>query len=105
MSRSRPMTQSRFKCMKTNYLFAFLCGAVVRLLCIFALPAATVSGQALKTSIEARSAKIGAVQLPYLTAGEGPAVLLIHGYAETSRMWRPIIPMLAQKVTVIAPDL
>ena len=32
-------------------------------------------------------------------------VVLIHGYAETSRMWRPIIPMLAERFTVIAPDL
>jgi len=32
-------------------------------------------------------------------------VVLIHGYAETSRMWRPLIPMLAERFTVIAPDL
>jgi pimeloyl-ACP methyl ester carboxylesterase len=30
---------------------------------------------------------------------------LLHGYAETSRMWRPIMPLLAEKFTVIAPDL
>ena len=41
----------------------------------------------------------------YLKAGQGPAVILIHGYAETSRMWRPLIPKLAGKFTVIAPDL
>jgi pimeloyl-ACP methyl ester carboxylesterase len=29
----------------------------------------------------------------------------LHGFAETSRMWRPIIPTLAEKFTVIAPDL
>jgi pimeloyl-ACP methyl ester carboxylesterase len=46
------------------------------------------------------------VQLHYLTAGHGPAtVILLHGFAETSRMWRPIIPTLAEKFTVIAPDL
>jgi pimeloyl-ACP methyl ester carboxylesterase len=55
--------------------------------------------------ITARDAKIGSVQLHYLTAGKGPAVLLLHGYAETSRMWRPLIPKLAEKFTVIAPDL
>lgn len=32
-------------------------------------------------------------------------MLLLHGYAETSRMWRPLIPLLAEKFTVIAPDL
>jgi pimeloyl-ACP methyl ester carboxylesterase len=29
----------------------------------------------------------------------------LHGFAETSRMWRSIIPLLAEKLTVIAPDL
>jgi pimeloyl-ACP methyl ester carboxylesterase len=45
------------------------------------------------------------VKLHYLTAGHGPTVILIHGYAETSRMWKPIIPLIAKKFTVIAPDL
>jgi len=55
--------------------------------------------------IAARDAKIDNVQLHYLTAGRGPAVVLLHGYTQTSRMWRPIIPLLAEKFTVIAPDL
>jgi pimeloyl-ACP methyl ester carboxylesterase len=55
--------------------------------------------------IAARDAKIDNVQLHYLMSGKGPAVLLLHGYAETSRMWRPLIPKLAEKFTVIAPDL
>ena len=55
--------------------------------------------------IIARDANVGGVRLHYLTAGRGPAVLLLHGYAETSRMWRPLIPTLAQTFTVIAPDL
>src|SRR5947208_15902654 len=56
-------------------------------------------------NIALHTAKIDNVQLTYLTAGHGPAVILLHGYAETSRMWRPIIPSLAEKFTVIAPDL
>jgi pimeloyl-ACP methyl ester carboxylesterase len=56
--------------------------------------------------ITARDAKIDNVQLHYLTAGHGQAtVILLHGFAETSRMWRPITPTLAEKFTVIAPDL
>jgi len=56
--------------------------------------------------ITARDATIDNVQLHYLTAGHGPeTVILLHGFAETSRMWRPIIPTLAEKFTVIAPDL
>ena len=52
-----------------------------------------------------RTADVGGVKIHYLTAGSGPAVLLLHGYAETSRMWRPLIPKLATEFTVIAPDL
>ena len=55
--------------------------------------------------IVSRDAKVENVQLHYLTAGNGPAVILLHGYTQTSRMWRPIIPLLAEKFTVIAPDL
>ena len=56
--------------------------------------------------ISSRDATIDNVQLHYLTAGHGTAtVILLNGFAETSRMWRPIIPTLAEKFTVIAPDL
>jgi pimeloyl-ACP methyl ester carboxylesterase len=37
--------------------------------------------------------------------GSGPAVVLIHGYAESSRMWKPLAKVLASSFTVIAPDL
>lgn len=56
-------------------------------------------------NIVSHTAKTDNVQLHYLTAGRGPTVILLHGYAETSRMWRPIIPLLAERFTVIAPDL
>ena len=56
-------------------------------------------------TIASRTAQVDGFQFHYLTAGQGPAVVLLHGYAETSRMWRPIIPLLAERFTVIAPDL
>ena len=56
-------------------------------------------------AIASRNAEIEGVKLHYLTAGRGPTVILLHGYAETSRMWRSLIPLLAEKFTVIAPDL
>jgi pimeloyl-ACP methyl ester carboxylesterase len=56
-------------------------------------------------TIASRSAKVDGLKLHYLTAGRGESVILLHGYAETSRMWRPIIPLLADRFTVIAPDL
>src|SRR5881396_3625668 len=50
-------------------------------------------------------ANINWVRLHYLISGKGDPVILLHGYAETSRMWRPLIPELAKSHTVIAPDL
>jgi pimeloyl-ACP methyl ester carboxylesterase len=56
-------------------------------------------------TIVSRMAEVDGVKLHYLKAGHGPAVILLHGYTQTSRMWRPIIPLLAEKFAVIAPDL
>ena len=56
-------------------------------------------------TIASKTATVDGLQFHYLTAGNGPAVILLHGYTQTSRMWRPIIPLLAEKFTVIAPDL
>ena len=56
-------------------------------------------------TIASRTAEINGTKLHYLTAGHGAPLVLLHGYAETSLMWRPIIPALAKRFTVIAPDL
>jgi pimeloyl-ACP methyl ester carboxylesterase len=55
--------------------------------------------------IAVRAADVSGLKLQYLTAGHGPAIVLLHGYAETSRMWKPLMPKLASSFTVIAPDL
>ena len=52
-----------------------------------------------------RSAAIDGAKIYYTIGGSGPAVILLHGFAETSRMWAPILPILATKFTVIAADL
>ncbi len=54
---------------------------------------------------ESRFANINGVRLHYLFAGKGDPVVLLHGYAQTSHMWRPLIAKLADTHTVIAPDL
>jgi len=43
--------------------------------------------------------------LGFLRVGQGPAILLIHGIAGSSRTWEPVIPLLARDHTVVAPDL
>ena len=49
--------------------------------------------------------EVNGVRLHYLIGGKGSPVVLLHGYAETSHMWLPIMPLLAQRHTVIVPDL
>jgi pimeloyl-ACP methyl ester carboxylesterase len=70
---------------------------------------ATVSGMGQAASgdkvIASLTADVGGLKMHYLKAGHGPAVILLHGYTQTSLMWKPIIPRLAEKFTVIAPDL
>ncbi|MBR0664019.1 alpha/beta hydrolase [Roseomonas hellenica] len=38
-------------------------------------------------------------------AGSGPAILLLHGFPQTHLMWRQVAPLLADRFTVICPDL
>jgi len=56
-------------------------------------------------TIVSRTADVDGAKLHYMTAGHGTPLILLHGYAETSLMWKPIIPVLAERFTVIAPDL
>jgi pimeloyl-ACP methyl ester carboxylesterase len=50
-------------------------------------------------------ADVNGVKLHYSIGGKGNPVVLLHGYAETSHMWLPIMPQLAENHTVIVPDL
>src|SRR5271167_2871903 len=77
-------------------------GLAVLILFAIARPA---MGSAQTEPVASRTSQVDGVKLHYLTAGKGPTVILLHGYTQTSRMWRPIIPLLAQKFMVIAPDL
>ena len=40
-----------------------------------------------------------------VTGGEGPAVLMLHGYPETHAMWHKVAPALARDYTVVCADL
>src|ERR1700743_2987283 len=54
---------------------------------------------------QSRFAEVNGVKLHYLIAGKGDPVVLLHGFAETSHMWLPLIAKLSARHTVIAPDL
>src|SRR5258706_2857116 len=58
-------------------------------------------------AIQRHTANVNGFTLHYLTAGKGKEtpVGLLHGYAETSHMWLPLMLALSDRRTVIAPDL
>jgi len=56
-------------------------------------------------TIASRTVEIDGAKLHYMTTGHGTPLILLHGYAETSLMWKPVIPLLGARFTVIAPDL
>ncbi|WP_254528686.1 alpha/beta fold hydrolase [Natrinema gelatinilyticum] len=55
--------------------------------------------------LEHGSARVNGVELHYVIAGEGPPLVLLHGWPQTWYEWRHVIPDLAERYTVIAPDL
>src|SRR5579872_629799 len=61
--------------------------------------------KAIKTAFARRRAQVDGTKIHYKTGGTGPTVILLHGFAETCRMWNPILPVLGSKFRVIAPDL
>lgn len=65
-------------------------------------PAVTLAQQ---SQIESRFADANGVRLHYLVTGQGEPVLLLHGFGQSSHMWRPLMRELAKSHTVIAADL
>jgi pimeloyl-ACP methyl ester carboxylesterase len=75
------------------------------LFAVFSVLILLPSNAVAQKAIASRDAEIDGAKLHYMTAGSGTPLILLHGYAETSLMWKPIIPLLAERFTVIAPDL
>jgi pimeloyl-ACP methyl ester carboxylesterase len=90
--------------MKRKFLLVRIFGAMC-LAAVFAALSGAVTAQAAKKDSLSHDAQIDGVTIHYTMGGSGPTVLLLHGFAETSRMWNPILPVLVAKFTVIAPDL
>ena len=76
-------------------------------------PTALASSTASKKAVNARLPKGGAsqfaqingIRLHYVTAGAGPAVILLHGWPQTWFAWRETMERLSLRFKVIAPDL
>lgn len=56
-------------------------------------------------SVALRQVKANGVELNVALAGEGPAVLLLHGFPHTWQLWTHVLDGLAGRYRVIAPDL
>jgi pimeloyl-ACP methyl ester carboxylesterase len=55
--------------------------------------------------VEHHYAELDDVLLHYVTAGSGPPLVLIHGWPQTWFEWMRVMPALAERYTVIAPDM
>jgi haloacetate dehalogenase len=54
---------------------------------------------------ELTSRRVGDGELRLRTGGSGPPLLLLHGNPQTHAMWHAVAPKLAERFTVVAPDL
>lgn len=54
---------------------------------------------------ETRRITLGEVALNTRLGGEGPALLLLHGYPQTHAAWHRVAPMLARHFSLVIPDL
>ena len=55
--------------------------------------------------IELRETVLHGHRVAYRCAGSGPVLVLVHGITSTSATWERVMPYLADRYTVIAPDL
>jgi pimeloyl-ACP methyl ester carboxylesterase len=49
--------------------------------------------------------RVNGIDVHVTVTGEGPAVLLLHGFPHTGRLWAEVVPHLATRYRVIVPDL
>jgi pimeloyl-ACP methyl ester carboxylesterase len=56
-------------------------------------------------TLEANELELHGHRVSYRTAGSGPALLLLHGIANSSETWERVAPLLSKRFTLIAPDL
>jgi pimeloyl-ACP methyl ester carboxylesterase len=88
---------------RAHNITSFAAGLTAALLVL--LPGAVFAAAPVPEGFIERDADVNGVRIHYAVAGEGSPVVLLHGYAQTSHMWHPIMPLLAKHHTVIVPDL
>src|SRR5215213_8716149 len=63
------------------------------------------SADRLFEGFEKRRVETPDAEIELVCGGEGPPVLLLHGYPQTHAMWHLVAPQLAEDFTVVAADL
>ena len=96
------MLPSAERAPRNSCIIGFAILVVMLLLASYSLPA---DAGKVSAGFAERFAEVNGVRLHYFIGGKGSTVVLLHGYAQTSHMWFPIMPLLAQRHTVIVPDL
>src|SRR5713226_3475478 len=76
-----------------------------RVLIVIALIALPVSAANYGPGFKQKMVPVEGCTLSATVGGKGPTVLLLHGYAETAQMWKPLAVRLAPRFTVVAIDL
>jgi pimeloyl-ACP methyl ester carboxylesterase len=79
--------------------------AIALCLAIFSIQATPMHAENFGPGFKTQTVAVDDGKVSVTVGGKGPAVLLLHGYAENSRMWQPLAKALAPNFTVIAPDL
>ena len=82
-------------------MIRFVSGALAALL--FAVPAWAV--EPFPAAFKTQTIKTNGTELYVRVGGQGPAVVLLHGFGDTGDMWAPIARLLVADHTVIVPDL
>lgn len=55
--------------------------------------------------MQSETRRVNGVEIAYDLRGQGPGLLLLHGFPQTRAMWGPIADALAARFTVVTPDL
>ncbi|TMA46590.1 MAG: alpha/beta hydrolase [Deltaproteobacteria bacterium] len=97
-SRERTFVYRTLSRLRASPLLALCCLAVL-------IGSAPVRAADFGPGFKTQSVAVDGATVSVTVGGSGPPVVLLHGYAETSRMWKALAKVLAPRYTVIAPDL
>src|SRR3569623_2119749 len=82
-------------------IFAFL----LAILTVWSSRSALAAGEPFPAAFKIERISVNGVTLHVRVGGQGPAVVLLHGFADTGDMWQPLAEALLKNHTVIIPDL